>query len=196
MKVLIPFLAIYLLAITVPARTQTIIIPSGPNYEAMRQDEEKKAAKQRILDAHRDYLGKYVADVDHQDIARLSDNDLQRLYRKAYEKQGMSERQAKEECQRVSLSRMPPETPAIEPVSSPTPSQVMQYAKANEIRRKSNEEAVKEYPDVTNPDSPIAKKYLEIVAKLKATGNPLLSDPNSPLKISQMAGNELGIAPK
>ena len=194
MKTLL-LLAICLIAITVPVMAQTVIV-SGPNYEAMREDQEKKAAKQRILDAHRDYLGQYIPDIDRQNIESISDADLQALYRKAYEKQGMSERQAKEACQRANHAHMPPDTPAFVAEPSPTPSQAMQYAKDNEIRRKSNEEAIREYPDVTNPDSPIAKKYLEIQAKLKATGNPLLSDPSAPLKISQMAGNELGIAPK
>ena len=204
MKVLIPFLAIMLIATTATGFSQGMssgefmsIMRNRDLNEARAQKEDQQSAdRQKLLEAHREYLGRYLPDIDKVDLTRLSQADFQKLYYRAYQKQGLSMLQAKEECQRASLSHMPPEAPAIVAVSSPTPSLAIQYAQANEIRRRSNEEAVREYPDVTNPDSPIAHKYLEIVAKLKATGNPLLSDPNSPLKISQMAGNELGIAPK
>lgn len=55
--------------------------------------------------------------------------------------------------------------------------------------------AVMYYPDVTDANSPLVLKMLEIDNILKETGNPLYNSPNKPEKLAQMAGNEIGIPP-
>ena len=55
--------------------------------------------------------------------------------------------------------------------------------------------AVEYYPDVTDANSPLVIKMLEIDQVLKETGNPLFYSANKPEKLAQMAANELGIPP-
>ena len=55
--------------------------------------------------------------------------------------------------------------------------------------------AVEYYPDVTDANSPLVLKMLEIDQVLKETGNPLYHSANKPEKLAQMAANELGIPP-
>lgn len=55
--------------------------------------------------------------------------------------------------------------------------------------------AVAYYPDVTDANSPLVLKMLEIDEVLKETGNPLYHSPNKPEKLAMMAGNEIGIPP-
>lgn len=57
--------------------------------------------------------------------------------------------------------------------------------------------AVRYYgPAVNNQNSPLSKKATEIAKRLEAQGNDLVFQSDAPLKIYQMAANELGIAPK
>jgi hypothetical protein len=56
--------------------------------------------------------------------------------------------------------------------------------------------AVEFYPDAAKADSALVKKMNEIFDTLVDTGNPLVKDPSMPFKITQMAANELGIAPR
>lgn len=56
--------------------------------------------------------------------------------------------------------------------------------------------SVRYYPDAAKADSPLVQKMHEIYADLKATGNPLIQDPQMPWRLTQMAANELGIAPR
>lgn len=61
--------------------------------------------------------------------------------------------------------------------------------------RKSESKAVNYYPDVTKAESPLVLEMQRIDQQLKATDNPLFSDPDKPFKLAQMAANTLGIAP-
>lgn len=56
--------------------------------------------------------------------------------------------------------------------------------------------AVELYPDVTDANSALVSKMMEIDSMLKETDNPLFFSPDKPLKVAQMAANELGIAPR
>jgi hypothetical protein len=56
--------------------------------------------------------------------------------------------------------------------------------------------AVEFYPDAGKADSALVKKMNEIFDTLVDTGNPLVKDPSMPFKLTQMAANELGIAPR
>ena len=56
--------------------------------------------------------------------------------------------------------------------------------------------SVKYYPDSANQNSALVTKMNEIFTAMKETQNPLLSDAQLPWKLTQMAANELGIAPK
>jgi hypothetical protein len=56
--------------------------------------------------------------------------------------------------------------------------------------------AVDTYPDTANKDSVLTKKMYEIFDILQDTKNPLVNDPNLPIRLAQMAANELGIAPR
>lgn len=55
--------------------------------------------------------------------------------------------------------------------------------------------AVKFYPDASDKNSPLVAKMNEIYESLKDTQNPLISDPELPWKLTQMAANAIGIAP-
>jgi hypothetical protein len=55
--------------------------------------------------------------------------------------------------------------------------------------------AVKFYPDASDRNSPLVAKMNEIYESLKDTQNPLVSDPELPWKLTQMAANAIGIAP-
>jgi len=56
--------------------------------------------------------------------------------------------------------------------------------------------AVEFYPDAGKADSALVKKMNEIFDVMVDTGNPLVRDPSMPFKLTQMAANELGIAPR
>ena len=56
--------------------------------------------------------------------------------------------------------------------------------------------AVEFYPDAAKADSTLVKKMNEIFDMLVDTGNPIVRDPAMPFKLTQMAANELGIAPR
>jgi hypothetical protein len=56
--------------------------------------------------------------------------------------------------------------------------------------------AVDLYPDVTDANSALVQKMMEIDAMLKDSDNPMFFSPDKPLKVAQMAANELGIAPR
>ena len=56
--------------------------------------------------------------------------------------------------------------------------------------------SVEFYPDAAKADSALVKKMNEIFDTLVDTGNPLVKDPSMPFKLTQMAANELGIAPR
>lgn len=58
------------------------------------------------------------------------------------------------------------------------------------------QKAVEFYPDTASKDSALTKKMFEIFDVLQDTRNPLISDPQMPFKLAQMAANELGIAPR
>ncbi len=71
-----------------------------------------------------------------------------------------------------------------------------QESRWNQTLETSKTKAVELYPDVTNPESELVKKMVELDATLKESGNDLFYAPDKPLKLAQMAANELGIAPK
>lgn len=56
-------------------------------------------------------------------------------------------------------------------------------------------EAVTLYPDAAVKGSALHSKAAEIEERLAATNNPLLNQPDAPLRIAQMAANELNIPP-
>jgi hypothetical protein len=60
----------------------------------------------------------------------------------------------------------------------------------------STAEAVELYKDAGVPNSAFANRMREIDQELKATGNDLYYDPAKTLKIAQMVGNEMAIAPR
>jgi hypothetical protein len=60
----------------------------------------------------------------------------------------------------------------------------------------SKNRAVELYPDVTKAESPLVQKMIEIDARLKDSENPLYFSADKPLKVAQMAANELGIPPR
>lgn len=66
----------------------------------------------------------------------------------------------------------------------------------NQTLEASKSHAVETYPDVTNADSELVKKMIEIDAQLEEDKNPLFHAPDKPFKLAQMAANEIGIAPK
>lgn len=59
----------------------------------------------------------------------------------------------------------------------------------------SNAEAVKFYPDSGKKDTPLYNKITEIAGRLEASKNPLIYQADAPMRVAQMAANELGIAP-
>lgn len=60
----------------------------------------------------------------------------------------------------------------------------------------SKAEMMRIYPDAGVDGSPLSKKIAEIADHMRAQGNPLANQADAPLKIAQMAANELGIPPK
>jgi hypothetical protein len=60
----------------------------------------------------------------------------------------------------------------------------------------SKAQAVELYPDVTDSNSALVKRMEEIDADMRDSDNPLYFDPNKPLKLAQMAANDLSIAPR
>jgi hypothetical protein len=71
-----------------------------------------------------------------------------------------------------------------------------EVARFNDQADASKVRAIELYPDVTIADSALVKKMIEIDAELKASGNPLFDSADKPLKLTQMAANELGMAPR
>ena len=63
--------------------------------------------------------------------------------------------------------------------------------KVNEAKAR----AVKFYPDASDKASPLVAKMNEIYESLRDTQNPLVSDPDLPWKLTQMAANAIGMAP-
>lgn len=63
--------------------------------------------------------------------------------------------------------------------------------RVNEAKSK----AVKFYPDASDKNSPLVAKMNEIYESLKDTQNPLISDPDLPWRLTQMAANAIGMAP-
>jgi hypothetical protein len=55
--------------------------------------------------------------------------------------------------------------------------------------------AAQRYPQLGDPNSVLTKKYLEIVARLNAEGNPVVNQPNAAERVADMAAGELKIAP-
>ena len=72
----------------------------------------------------------------------------------------------------------------------------IQKAVRVEESEKAKRLAVEYYPDTASKDSALTKKMYEIFDVLQDTKNPLVNDANLPIRLAQMAGNELGIAPK
>lgn len=66
----------------------------------------------------------------------------------------------------------------------------------NRTLAESKAKAVELYTDVTDPESELVKKMVEIDARLLESGNELYHSPEKPLKLAQMAANELGLPPK
>jgi hypothetical protein len=60
----------------------------------------------------------------------------------------------------------------------------------------SKRKAVSFYPDTTDRQSQLVRRMVEIDNALKEQDNPLYYSADKPFKIAQMAGNDLGIAPK
>jgi hypothetical protein len=60
----------------------------------------------------------------------------------------------------------------------------------------SKRKAVSFYPDTTDKQSQLVRRMVEIDNALKEQDNPLYYSADKPFKIAQMAGNDLGIAPK
>lgn len=69
-------------------------------------------------------------------------------------------------------------------------------AARQETLNSAKQKAVEIYPDTANKDSALTKKMFEIFDVLRDTENPIISDPNMPFKLAQMAANELGIPPR
>ncbi len=59
----------------------------------------------------------------------------------------------------------------------------------------SQNKAVELYPDVSQGDSPLVAEMLRLDKILKDSGNELYHSADKPLKLTQMAANNLGIAP-
>jgi len=61
--------------------------------------------------------------------------------------------------------------------------------------QRSRQQALQHYPGCMTDGSPLHSKIPEIGAMLKQHDNPIVNSPDAPFKITQMAANELGIAP-
>jgi hypothetical protein len=66
---------------------------------------------------------------------------------------------------------------------------------ANRAVLTSKETAQQFYPAIKDPNSALSRKWDEIHDRLKALNDPLLDRPDAPLRITQMAAAEEGIAP-
>lgn len=71
-----------------------------------------------------------------------------------------------------------------------------QKAEFTKAVEQSKAEMLRIYPDAGIDGSPLSKKITEIAEHMEAQHNPLVYQADAPLKIAQMAANELGIAPK
>jgi len=72
----------------------------------------------------------------------------------------------------------------------------VQQTQRNKGIEEAKARAVEFYPDAGKADSALVKKMNEIFDTMVDTGNPLVKDPSMPFKLTQMAANELGIAPR
>ena len=70
-----------------------------------------------------------------------------------------------------------------------------QLTERNKALDVSEQRAVERYPDVVNVNSALVGKMKEIDQRLKTVGDPLFYSPNKPLLLTQMAAEEIGIAP-
>jgi hypothetical protein len=71
-----------------------------------------------------------------------------------------------------------------------------QKAEFTKAVEQSKAEMLRIYPDAGVDESALSKKIIEIADRMEAQGNPLVRQADAPLKIAQMAANELGISPK
>jgi hypothetical protein len=83
--------------------------------------------------------------------------------------------------------------PGASPANDKEAAQKAEFAKAVE---QSKAEMLRIYPDAGVNGSALSKKIIEIADRMEAQGNPLVHQADAPLKIAQMAANELGIPPK
>lgn len=74
--------------------------------------------------------------------------------------------------------------------------EAVQKAEFSKAVEQSKAEMLRIYPDAGVDGSPLSKKILEIADHMEAQHNPLVYQADAPLKIAQMAANELGIPPK
>lgn len=72
---------------------------------------------------------------------------------------------------------------------------ITQQSQEQRVTQESWDRAIQFYPASADQASAFGKKMDEIAARLEAQENPLAHAPDSPWRIAQMAGNELGIAP-
>jgi len=59
---------------------------------------------------------------------------------------------------------------------------------------KSQQAAVKLYPDLGKAETPLNKKFLELYQKAKAAGDPLLQNPDWPMLLAKQAASEISAA--
>jgi hypothetical protein len=83
--------------------------------------------------------------------------------------------------------------PGAAPENDKEAQQKAEFSKAVE---QSKAEVLRIYPDAGVDESPLRKKIIEIADRMEAQGNPLVHQADAPLKVAQMAANELGIPPK
>ncbi|MEZ0300256.1 MAG: hypothetical protein ACAI35_27685 [Candidatus Methylacidiphilales bacterium] len=77
--------------------------------------------------------------------------------------------------------------------TGPRPGEAEQWSRTLDASKAA---AVDQYPDTTNRDSALVRRMVELDEVLRQSGNALYSDPDKPLRLAQMAANELGIAPQ
>jgi hypothetical protein len=83
--------------------------------------------------------------------------------------------------------------PGAAPENDKEAQQKAEFSKAVEH---SKAEMLRIYPDAGVNGSELSKKIIEIADRMEAQGNPLVHQADAPLKIAQMAANELGVPPK
>ena len=83
--------------------------------------------------------------------------------------------------------------PGAAPENDKEAQQKAEFSKAVE---QSKAEVLRIYPEAGVNGSELSKKIIEIADRMEAQGNPLVHKADAPLKIAQMAANELGVPPK